>query len=326
MKRIILILTSFLLLLTAMACSLSMFDNERGSGVVVTEVREISNVTEVSVEGSGTLHLTQGDAVSLSVEAEDNLLKNITTQVVGDRLYIKQESNWFFSFLPTEPIHYYLTLPSVSLVDAAGSANVVINKLDVDDLKISLSGSSDLNAGTLETAAFRLSGSGSADVVIETLTSTALTGNFSGSSDVIITSLHADSFDVKASGSLKLKMESAVMDWFTMGFSGSANIEVNDLTAETVELKSSGSADVILAGEVTNQALNMSGSGSYKAGDLKSATAVVESSGSTDVKLWVTGELTLDLSGSSDIGYYGSPAITQSNGGSATIQSLGDKE
>jgi len=326
MKRITIILISFLLLLTAMACSLSALENERGSGNVISEEREISAVSEVYVDGSGTLYLTQGEDVSLTIEAEDNLLKNITTQVIGDRLYIKQESNWLFSFLPTEPIHYYLTLPSVSVIEAAGSADVELETLTVDDLKIALSGSSDLTAVTMQTADFQLSGSGSADVSIETLESAALTGSFSGSSEVNIVNLNADSFDVNASGSLDLQMSTVVLDWLKMDFSGSAGVQIEDITADSLELQSSGSADLTLAGEVHTQTLDMSGSGSYEASDLKSASTMIESSGSASVELWVTDELSLDLSGSSDIAYYGSPAINQSNGGSATIESLGEKE
>ena len=52
-----------------------------GSGKVVSETREVSGFTSVSVSGSGQAQITVGDSDSLVIEAEDNILPLIETSV-----------------------------------------------------------------------------------------------------------------------------------------------------------------------------------------------------------------------------------------------------
>jgi hypothetical protein len=53
----------------------------RGSGNVVEETREVSGVSGVELATLGTLHVEIGESESLRIEAEDNLLEYIETDV-----------------------------------------------------------------------------------------------------------------------------------------------------------------------------------------------------------------------------------------------------
>jgi hypothetical protein len=59
-----------------------------GSGNVESESRDVSGFDEVDLRGVGNLSIRQTGSESLSVEAEDNVLPKITTEVVNGRLIL----------------------------------------------------------------------------------------------------------------------------------------------------------------------------------------------------------------------------------------------
>ena len=73
-----------------------------GSGQVVTETREVSNFNAVEFTSFGDLTIQQGERESLTIEAEDNVLREIETVVRGqnsaDRL-----SRWQLGPRPAHP-------------------------------------------------------------------------------------------------------------------------------------------------------------------------------------------------------------------------------
>jgi len=324
-----------LIAIITMACSCSLLslpdfrslERLRGSGTLVTEEREIGAIDEVQIGGTGILHLIQGESAELIIEAEDNLIDNITTSVVGDRLIIQPESDWFNLWFPTKEIHYYLTLPSIEELDAAGSINVEIESLNTDDLVISLSGSSYMQANEMVINNIDLSVSASADVEIGQLESEELKASFSGSNTFTLGEVAATDVEIIAGGSMTLTIDSLITDDIQLDFSGSADGSIGELTAIALDLKMDGSNRVkIESGSVEEQIVDISGSGTYLADDFKSGFAQITVGGSSNVSLWVTEELNINADGSTNVSYYGSPAVTQFTSGSSDIIPLGEKE
>ncbi len=335
MKKKSLFLLIILVALITMACSCSLLnlpafrnlERLRGSGTLVTEEREIGAVDEVQISGTGILHLKQGENAELIIEAEDNLMDRINTSVVGDRLIIQTESDWFNLLFPTKEIHYYLTLPSIEELDAAGSTTIEIESLNTDDLVISLSGSSHLQAVELETENFNLSVSASADVEIEQLKSKELKASFSGSNTFTLGEVVATDVEIIAGGSMNLSIDSLTAEDVQLNFSGSADGSIDEFTAVALDLKMDGSNRVkIESGSVEEQIIDINGSGTYLADDFKSEFAQIKIGGSSNIRLWVTEELNITADGSTDVSYYGSPAVTQFTSGSSDIIPLGEKE
>jgi hypothetical protein len=52
-----------------------------GSGNVITESRDVAGFNEIALGGIGTGIVTQGDEEALTIEAEDNLLPPIGSEV-----------------------------------------------------------------------------------------------------------------------------------------------------------------------------------------------------------------------------------------------------
>ncbi|NSW52721.1 MAG: DUF2807 domain-containing protein [Anaerolineae bacterium] len=290
-KVVIVVLSLFLVLSVACSCTFLNFNRvpdiivEAGSGNVVTRDYEIKAVSNVEIESLGTLHLVQGDTPSLTIEAEDNYIDKFEVVVRGDRLVIKVEQKWYDAWIPTEPIHYYLTLPTVSSIKLAGAIRLESDELNLQDLTLACAGANDVDLGTLNAASVTL--------------------DISGAANVKAASLEAESVKVI--------------------IAGLSSVNLADLAAETLDLHISGTGNMEAAGEVNRQSITVEGGGNVMNGNLKCADVSVKSSGMASATVWATETLDLDCDGAVNVSYYGSPTLTQNNNGMVSINALGEK-
>ena len=135
-----------------------------GSGVVKSESREIGPVDAVTLSGIGELTITQGDAVKLTVEAEDNILPLIETETANGKLTLGLKSGT--SVRTTKPIKYQLTVKTLKGLELSGSGSAASAGLKTDRLNVVLSGSGGVTLDRLEADELTtvLSGSGSVKV------------------------------------------------------------------------------------------------------------------------------------------------------------------
>ncbi len=134
MKTMIVVLFTALVLLTGCGASIV-----RGSGRVVTQERRIGDFHSVSLAGAGDLFIVQGETETLTIEAEDNLLQYIKTEVRDGRLVISADDEPKI-YIPTAPIRYNLTVRNLSAVDLSGWGNIRSASLKTDQFDIGISG------------------------------------------------------------------------------------------------------------------------------------------------------------------------------------------
>jgi hypothetical protein len=132
---------SFLILISLNSCILP-FRSLAGSGKVITEQREVSKINEVSFNAFGNLFIKQSDTESLTIEAEDNIVSNIKTDVSGNKLTISFKEN--FIPIPTRQIYITLNIKDLSKVSLAGAGSIVCDNLNTKDFEISSSGAGDI--------------------------------------------------------------------------------------------------------------------------------------------------------------------------------------
>jgi hypothetical protein len=137
----------------------------RGSGQVVTEEREIGGATGVDLQSFGTVHIEQGERVGLRVEAEDNLLRYIETDVREGRLEIAHRRGT--RLLNTKPIDYWLTVRDLDEVSISGAGNVEADDLQAGRLTIRLSGAGSVHIEDLEAETLYVTLSGAGGLSIE---------------------------------------------------------------------------------------------------------------------------------------------------------------
>jgi hypothetical protein len=139
----------------------------RGSGKIATETRTVSNFNQVSLLGSGDLTIQSGEHESLTIEAEDNILPLIRSEVKGSRLELGFKPNT--SVDHSRPIHFTLVVKNLTAVTLEGSGNVTNSSLNTDHLDLSILGSGNMRFENLKAQALKLDlvGSGNVDVAGE---------------------------------------------------------------------------------------------------------------------------------------------------------------
>ena len=233
----------FSVALVALLLSACISTATRGSGRVVSESREVSGFDQVSLSGSGELTITQGDEESLTVEAEDNVMSTIKTEVKGDTLYISQSSTWWRPLVPTKPVKFDLTMKEISGVNVSGSGTVDAASIKTDDLDLDVSGSGKVDIGSLTVETLEVDVSGS--------------GEFNLSGQVT-----TQKIDISGSGKYRAgELESETV---TLEVIGSGNATV--WATETLDVEISGSGKVEYYGS-PRVSQDISGSGSITALD-----------------------------------------------------------
>ena len=157
-----------LVILAVVAASGCTTQGTAGSGNIVNQSQNVSGFNQVSVDGSGTLIITQGDKESLTIEAEDNILPNIKTSVNNNVLNIRHVN---YTVVPTKPVKYYLTVKDLNSITYSGGGKIQSNGLKTNSLTININGAAEgnltnLNVNTLKiiiTGAGKLFMSGTAN-------------------------------------------------------------------------------------------------------------------------------------------------------------------
>jgi hypothetical protein len=148
------------LVLPLAACGLFQGAADRvitGSGRVTSEARTVSAFSRIALEGQGDVVLQQGSAEALTVEAEDNLLPLITSEVQNGTLRLGfDRATWRDTLRPTQPIRFLVTVTSLEAFDLAGQGSLQAGSLHADTLTVRLTGTGDLTLDRLEAAALEV--------------------------------------------------------------------------------------------------------------------------------------------------------------------------
>lgn len=136
--------------LTTTGCYIDIDDDDgfgmgptvRGSGNVITEGRVVASFTQIEVDGSANVFLSQGAEQTIEVEADDNIASVITTQVRGDELEISSSRNYRTS----NPVNIYITVPVINSLKIEGSGDVFgETSMGGDQLELEVSGSGNMD-------------------------------------------------------------------------------------------------------------------------------------------------------------------------------------
>jgi len=200
MRKALLFIVPFILLFAA-GCSITLHApdqfSEHGSGRLVSEQRDVSGFDKVVFGSFGDLSITQGEQESLIIEADDNLLEHIESNVVNGVLSLGFELNYHF-VLPTH-IHYTLVVKDLSSIQLSGVGSVEIGELHTGSLSMDLSGTgnltvANLRADRLNVVISGLGGVEAAGKVRDLDIHISGAGNFKGGS------LHSQTSHIRVSG------------------------------------------------------------------------------------------------------------------------------
>ncbi|MDQ2692022.1 MAG: DUF2807 domain-containing protein [Chloroflexota bacterium] len=172
---------------------------ERGSGNVVSETREVSDFQTVEISYPAEVLIRQGNTESLEIEAEDNLLPNLKTEVNNGRLEVFYRREGGKHVNPTETVRITIVVKDLQNVDFSSAGELIIEQLNTDSLEVSLSGAGNLELEGIEVNALQVdlsgAGSGTASGVADDLDL-----SISGFGDFDAGDLHSQEARVEISG------------------------------------------------------------------------------------------------------------------------------
>lgn len=233
-EQIILLCTVILVFISSTIPGCIMPGCIQGSGNYTSENRTVDNFRGIDLSGIGDVYLTQGEN-HLRIEAEDNIIKQMKTDVAGGRLSIYHKAGCINS---RQPIKIFVSTPELDSLSISGSGRIISQspiKSDALSLGISGSGSMELDmvCRDLETI---ISGSG-----------TALLKGEAAYNKIII------------SGSGAMHGYDLLTDRTEATISGSGIAEIN--VQHELSTLISGSGSIYYKGNPTNISQTVSGSG-----------------------------------------------------------------
>lgn len=188
---------SLVLVVVAAACDVTIDgvgDGIRGSGNLITETRTVSGFDEIVVLGSGDVVVSVTGTESLTVEAEDNIMVRLTTEVRGGRLELGTNG----AISPTRGITYTITAADLNGIEIDGSGDVTASGVAADSFDVTINGSGNVFAnGTTSQLDVAINGSGNYEGEDFLAPAGRVDISGSGSADVNVT----DDLTVRISGS-----------------------------------------------------------------------------------------------------------------------------
>ncbi|MEO6728444.1 MAG: head GIN domain-containing protein [Candidatus Dojkabacteria bacterium] len=216
----------------------------KGNGNLISEKRNLTKFTKINVSDKINLNITQGTSdENLDLKAEDNIIKQIKTEVNGDTLNIS----------------FAKTVLGLNIIDSTKEVTINLNYKDLQE--ISLSGNSILKSSNkVRSDKLKLTQSGNSSSTIELFVN-SLISNTSGLSTSFLTG-SAISQEVNISGSGKYIANDLDSKDVKISLSGDGNVKIR--ADESLDINVSGSGSLEYSGNPKKLTQNISGTGSAK--------------------------------------------------------------
>jgi hypothetical protein len=188
-----------------------------GSGNKVTENRKVADFTRIKADGDFKIVLKQDSSLNVAINADDNVMKIIETNVTGGRLHIHTKQH----LCSSGEITITVGIRNLEEIKSSGAMNISSDgTIKVKDINFDLAGASkvtlDLNAANV-------------------------TANGSGATEMDLKG-QATSAGISTSGVSKLNALDFVVSNYEIQSSGASDSKVNAL--QTLKISSSGVASV----------------------------------------------------------------------------------
>lgn len=195
MKKILSAATVLIIILSSCTKSIT------GSGIVVTENRQVAAFTRVRLEGDAQVQIIQGNTQKITVSGYDNLVPIFETYVSNGLVTLRFETGYYN--IHRNNINVLIEMPDLPEVRSSGSGDITI---------LNFLNSPLLNAGI----------NGSGNIIIEgsSFDKVVLSVNGSGNIKAVNAQIKEAEADVNGSGDIELSCSQKL----TAHISGSGNI------------------------------------------------------------------------------------------------------
>ncbi len=210
-----------------------------GSGNIVTEKKQVENFTGLSAGSAFEVEVKIGSPVSVEIEADDNLIKDVEVKVVNNTLRIYAKNGMSIS---NPNFKAFITVPALDNIESSGAANItVLDELkNSDKIRLHSSGAATITA-KVDAPKVDVETSGAGNIKVSGKTKD-INAHASGGANIYADELLSENADAHASGagnvhvsaSVKLKAHaSGAGNVFYKG--GAANVQVDESGAGNVK-------------------------------------------------------------------------------------------
>jgi len=214
--------------------------SERGSGNIVTQTREVSNFDAIELSYPAEVLIKQGTAESLMIEADDNLLPDLKTEVRNGKLEVFYRRENGKHVTPTKTVKITIVVKDLADVDFNSAGELTIEKLETDNLDVSLSGAGNLNLEDIQVKGLGVSLSGAGSMAASG-SAENLDLNISGFGDFKGADLHSQvaRLNISGAGSATVWVD----DDLTAGISGAGSISYYGSASVSKQISGVGSVN-----------------------------------------------------------------------------------
>lgn len=153
-------LLALLLAVTGPGCIIG-FDGSRGSGDVVSELREVDDFDAVSIDGLAKATVIVGAEKKVRVRGDDNLIGFVRTRVSRGRLQVDVDPVFATD---SEPLSVTIYTPELTSLELGGAVATKVSGLDGGDLDLVASGATHVSLdGNVACFGAELTGASSLD-------------------------------------------------------------------------------------------------------------------------------------------------------------------
>ena len=158
MRKVTLLMIVAALVASFSACHIG--KGVKGSGNLKTEKRDLPAFKAIDTTGAYHVDVICQKPASFEIEADDNILPLIKTDVRDGVLYVTVEK----SYDPSKAVRLRISLPELTAASSRGAGEVTIQDAQSDDLKIESMGAASIRAaGKVKNATISSSGAGDID-------------------------------------------------------------------------------------------------------------------------------------------------------------------
>jgi hypothetical protein len=211
----------------------------KGNGQIKKETRGVRAYTSLLSKGSMNVQIAYGNSNNVVVEADENLLPYIETNVEDGKLIIKAKKN--VNLKSTSKMVVSVSMTKINSLQLSGSGNIngegAFSNPGKTDIGISGSGNIKLSFDSFGDLDLSLSGSGNMD--LKSTATNNISAAVSGSGNIECSDIRSNDVEAK--------------------ISGSGNIKV--YANKSIDAKISGSGNVYYKGSASNISSKIAGSG-----------------------------------------------------------------
>lgn len=152
-----------------------------GSGTLKSERRDVSGFSKIDAGGAVNLEIAAQRDFNVSIEADDNLLEQIKTEVDGDTLKIYTKGN----ISTKNSVKVTISMPEVKALNVSGASTAAVSNVETNSLNLIASGASRIKISG-EIKNLELEASGASTINAEELKVEDVAAEASGASSVTV--------------------------------------------------------------------------------------------------------------------------------------------